>query len=430
MTRVWPRIAAAGGARTYALAATLAILVVTARALGPEGRGEFAAAITWATLFSTLGYLSLGQVALHRAGTAEDDRWLGPVLASLVAVTGVVSVLAWAVAAITYAVTDGELYGALPRVVLAAGVAAVPLLVWEQYGSSLLMALDRLSAYNRAQVAGRTVGLVAAVLLLALGWGVPGALLGVLLGQAVVAAAGGRMLHRMAGDMFRWDVATTRQLITGGLKLHLNAVGAFLVAHATVLLVQYYRGAVETGYFQTSLQLLSVALLLPQAATMVLYTAVARDGADGAWPVTRRVLFALTGCMTVAAVVGVLLAPSVVPLVLGESFRPAVPVFQILCATLVGQAMSAVMAPQWIGRGLFWQVSLFTVMTGAAALTAGLLLVPRYGMQGAAWVVVGVYTASVLGNGAFAVWVSRRAARGAAGPAAASSSGRAAVVGP
>ena len=47
------------------MACNLAILGVTARWLGPEGRGDIAAITAWVGLFSTVAYLSLGQVALH-----------------------------------------------------------------------------------------------------------------------------------------------------------------------------------------------------------------------------------------------------------------------------------------------------------------------------------------------------------------------------
>lgn len=409
MPELWRKIVLTGGARAYGLLAGMLTLVVTARALGPEGRGEVAAAVTWAALFSTIGYLSLGQVALHSAGRGRDASWLPRHLGSLGLVTLVVSVTGWGVAAVTYAVTGGELYGGLSVGVLALGMVALPLLVWEQYGSSLLMAVDRLPVYNLAQVIGRTVGVaLAVVLVIGLGWGVGGALLAILIAQAVVAAAGVRVLWGLAGRRVVTDRATTRSLLVGGVKLHLNAVGTFLFTSVSVLIVQYYRGAEETGYFQLAVQLVAVLLVVPQAAAMVLYSEVARDGVDRAWPATLRVLLRLTLAMVGLAAAAALVAPWVVPFVVGDDFRPAVPVFQLLLLALVGQTFSAVLAPQWIGRGLFWQVSAASLVTGVLTVAACLYLVPRHGMIGAAWATVAVYALSVLGNGAFGLWVHRR----------------------
>jgi len=407
---VWQRIGWTGGTRIYGLLVGLLSLVVTARVLGPAGRGEVAAALTWAALFSTVGYLSLGQVALHRATARREHDWLRETLGPLLAVAGVATAAGWVVAVVLHAATDGRVYGGLPLTVLALGMLALPFLVWEQYGSSLLMAMDRLSTYNRAQVVGRTLGLVVLLVLLGIDLGVAAALLAAVVAQATVAAGGFRWLLRQAGST-ALDRDVVKQLLIGGAKLHLNAVGTFLYLNASVLLVQYYRGSVETGQFQVVVHLTSIALILPQAASMVLYGEVAKLGPDAAWPANRRVLLLMSAGAAAGAVVTALLAPVLVPFLLGEDFRPAVPVLQLMTLALVGQTFSTVMAPQWIGRGLFVQASAITLAVGILNLGACLALIPRYGMEGAAAAAVGVYAVSLVGNGILAVVAQRSSTR-------------------
>jgi O-antigen/teichoic acid export membrane protein len=100
-----------------------------------------------------------------------------------------------------------------------------------------------------------------------------------------------------------------------------------------------------------------------------------------------------------------------VPLLFGNGFKSAVPVFQILVLGIVGQTFSSVMAPQWIGRGLFWQSSMLTVALGICNVVACILLVHAYGMKGAAYSLLGVYTVSILGNGVMVLWVNRQVRR-------------------
>jgi O-antigen/teichoic acid export membrane protein len=417
MRDLWKSIGFTSGARIYSVCAGAIGLVITARALGPEGRGVVATAVTWSLLFATVGYLSLGQVALHR-GTARDPReWLGPSLAALLAMTAAVTLGGWVLAAVIYVASDGAAYGHIPVYALVLGFLTLPFLVWEQYGSVLLMALGRVNVYNRAEIVGRTVGIVLIVVLVALaGAGVSGALIALVVAQLVVAAGGIRYLVRRSGATLRLKRETTRDLIGGGLRLHLNAVGTFLFINAAVLIVQSLRGSAETGSFQVVAQLMNVALIVPQAGAMVLYGEVARDGPDRAWETSRRVLVRLVPLMAVGAVVAALLAPTLIPFVLGHDFSSAVPVFQLLAFALVGQSFSALMAPQWIGRGLFVQASLLTVATGICNVIACFLLVDAYGMKGAAYSLLGVSVVSLLGNGVMALWVQRRAERAAPAP--------------
>jgi O-antigen/teichoic acid export membrane protein len=409
MRELWRSIGLTSGARIYSLAAGTASLVITARALGPEGRGTIATAITWSLLFATVGYLSLGQVAIHRAAGKPPDEWLGPTLAALLAMAGAVTVTGWIAAAALYESTGGRAYGHAPRYALVLGFLTLPFLVWEQYGSNLLMALGRINVYNRAEIVGRTAGVVLVVVLVAIaGAGVAGALIALLIAQTIIAAWGVRYLLRRAGDAFAFSGATLRDLFSGGLKLHLNSLGTFLFTSAAVLIVQYLRGPAETGSFQVVVQLMWVVLLVPQAASMVLYGEVAQRGADGAWPASRRVLLTLLPFSLAVAVIGAITAPFLVPLVLGDAFSDAVPVFQIMVFALVGQTCSTLMASQWIGRGLFWQSSAITVALGLCNVAACFALVDAHGMKGAAVSILGVSVVSLIGNGLMALWVQRR----------------------
>src|ERR1017187_8589915 len=99
---LWRKIWFTSGARIYALAAGSLSLIISARALGPEGRGVVATAVTWALLLATVGHLSLGQVAIHRAAGKPVPEWLGTTLAALLAMTASVVVIGWAVAAVIY----------------------------------------------------------------------------------------------------------------------------------------------------------------------------------------------------------------------------------------------------------------------------------------------------------------------------------------
>jgi O-antigen/teichoic acid export membrane protein len=409
MSELWRSIGFTSGARIYSVAAGAISLIVTARLLGPEGRGVVAAAVTWALLFSTVGYLSLGQVAIHRAAGKPPSEWLRPTLAALLAMMAAVSVASWFVAAAIYGVSHGEAYGEVPAYALALGFATVPFLVWEHYGSALLLAVGQISFYNRAEIVGRTVGVVLIFALVgAAGAGIAGALVALLIAQAIIAAAGVRYLVRLAGPQLSFDRAALRDLLAGGVKLHFNAVGTFLFTNAAVLIVQLIRGPAETGPFQVVIQLITVSLLIPQAASMVLYGEVARMGPDRAWAVNRRVLLTLSALMLGVSLGAFLTAPTLIPFTFGDDFSSAVPVFQVLVFGLVFQTFSALMAPQWIGRGLFWQASVLAVSLGICNVAASIPLVRAYGMKGAAFSILGVYTISAISNGVMALWVNRK----------------------
>src|SRR5882724_9318590 len=265
MSELWLQVVRSGGTQAYTLLAGAAVLVVTARWLGPEGRGEIAAVTTWVGLFCTLGYLSLGQVAIYRATVLRGRSWLGTTLGSLAVLGALITLLGWSVFGSLFAVSHGTLFGGLPFLPLAVGFLALPLVIWEQYSAALLMAVDHVEIYNCGQVIGRTVGVLLVIIACYLEWSVVGVLVAMLISQGIVALFGVRFLFRRAGSMMP-DSSTIRDLVKGATRLHPNYVGGFLMTSSSILIVNHYLGAVETGQYQTALQIVGLLLVLPQGA--------------------------------------------------------------------------------------------------------------------------------------------------------------------
>lgn len=349
---------------------------------------------SWVVLFSTVCQLSLGQVAIYGATVRRREEWLPEALGTLLAFTLWLTVGGWFVAGALFAITRGRAFGNLGPGLLAIGFLSLPLLVWEVYGSSLLMALDKVTVYNRAQWFGRSTTLCLVLLTWWARGGVAGVLMATVVGQGVLVAFLLRHLVRRSGGRLAANRRTATELFRGGLKLHANFVGAALMASGTVLIINRYLGLTLTGEYQAAAALINVLFVVPQAVSMVLYGEVASSGPEAAWARQRHVILGTLGAMLVIGVASYLIAPYALPLVIGVKFPASVEIFRGLLFGLPGMTLASVMSAQWIGRGLFLQMSFLTVSLGALCVVGSLLLVPRWGVEGAVWAVVGANLAA------------------------------------
>jgi O-antigen/teichoic acid export membrane protein len=408
LRRLWIQIAHTSFAKAYALVTAIIILAVTARYLGPAGRGVVAAANGWAAMIATFAGLSLGQVAIYRGAGRPCSEWLPATLRTLGWYLSAAVLLVWVGIAVAYVVTDGHLFKHLTAGVLALAALGVPALIWNDYATSLLLALDSLKSANIAQAAASSVNALVVVALLAFTpLGVHAPLIATA-GAGCLSAAITIAAIRKKLPAERAHPAVAPAMLTDGLKLHANAIGTFFFTQANLLIVNHYSTAADTGFFGLAVQLVTVAQILPNSIGMVAYTVVGREGPDGAWPQQRRLLAQATGAALCVIAAGFVLAPLGVRIVAGAAFLPSVPLFRIMLPALIGMTFSSVMASQWIGRGLFGLAAGISLATGALNVVATFLVVPQYGAVGAAWVMVGIYGLSVLGNGIMAAWVERR----------------------
>lgn len=400
-------------ARGYGVVLSLATLFVSARLLGPEGRGEFAAATAWAALFATLCNLSLGQALQHRLQAAASKPALAQQLGTLGGLAAVLSALALGIAAALYVGTDGTLFRGIGPLAMLLALATVPLLVWEQYASNIVAAASQTGLLNKAQYVGRTIGFAAFFLLvMVLGWDVAGALGAALLGQFLVALLVAWPLYRMAGKSLRWLQHEVPPLLRSGLMIHLTTVSAFLLDQASLLLINHHLSKPDVGYYQLAQQMVALMLIVPQSALMIIYGGLAHSTPDAYWPRQRRLNWRLLGGLAGLALAAWLLAPLAVPLVAGQAFGPSVPLFRLLLPTVLGISLSLLMTPQWISRGLLRVNMGLTIATSVAVVAASFWAIPRYGLDGAVWVRLAGYAVWVpLAQIVFWLWCNRQAAK-------------------
>ena len=407
MRRPWVHIFQTGGASFVNAAASAAVLAITARLLGPEGRGTYAAATTWVLLFSTLGSLSLGQSIVHRIAGRAPAGWLPAAAGTSLAIGGLIAVVDYALVATAYVAGDGQVFRHLSAQVLLVAFAALPFLIANANLPYILYALDALHVANAAQIAGAAGLLTATILLVGpLNLGVTGALISFVVGAACMTAVAGSYLVRRAVRL-RVDWGLARQMVVGCGQLHLNTVGSYLFTQSSVLILNQFRPIAETGQYQLAIQLFSFSLLFSNAMGTVAYGLVTTKGADAAWPEQRSLIKQGLVLAAVAVPAGYLLAPVIIPLVAGPAFLPSVALFRWLLPAGLGATLSSLMASQWIGRGMFWQASAITIVTGIISVGLDLVLIPPYGMHGAVVSTLVTYGIATLTNGAMVMWVDR-----------------------
>jgi len=403
----WQELVEASGATIFAAAASVVALALTARALGPEGRGYFASLTGWVFLASSLGSLSIGQVIVSQISGKPHVEWIDEVLGSSVALILLSSVVCWSALAAVYLTGVSEPSG-VGLVSCVVAFAALPLLMWNDNGRYVMFSLDQVRTYGRALILGHSANVVVLGAAVAVGrLTLDIALASWALTYVAVAVVTMRGALRQSKAP-RFSGARVRSILRGSGRLHLTTVATFVQLQASVLIVAFYRGAREAGLYQLAVQIVSIGTLLPLAASIVCYRIVSTNGPDSAWAQQRRLVGWTMAAMLAAIPIGYVLTPLAVDLVAGPEFGDAVPAVRVMLGALAGMGLSMMMASQWIARGLFIQTSAISVAAALLSLVADFLLIPRYGLMGATVSTLLVYGAAMMVNGAFALRIERR----------------------
>lgn len=406
--RLWKAVTLTSGTKAYWMIGGMVATIITARFLGPQGRGVIAAATSWVALFVTFGHFSLSNVIVYLLGGDDRERLLPLVTGSVMTLTALTTLLGWAIAATMHLATHGRVFQHIATPVLLIAFAGLPFLLWMENGNSLLIVLGDLKRLNVAQAAGTTAGILLVTIAVGvLKGGVAAALTATLISYVIVVGLGLARIVAVSRPL-AVSRAILRRLVGGGVRLHLAAVSTFFFTNIAVILLNQFRPVAEAGFFQLAMQLTLAMQVVPMAIAIVAYTIVTRDGADAAWREHRTLVLQTMLYSGVAAVVAYIAAPIVIPLLAGHAFEPAVPIFRVVLLSIFGMGLAAVMAPQWVARGYFLRVALLALVAALVGIIGNYLLIPRYGMVACAWVMVASYTIHFAGNAGFAVWIEQR----------------------
>jgi O-antigen/teichoic acid export membrane protein len=211
----------------------------------------------------------------------------------------------------------------------------------------------------------------------------------------------------------RWDWPTVRPLLARSARVVAAALLGLLAYNSDLIFLRFFRDAVTAGWYAAAYMPISLAINLGMAYRMSLLPTLARLGderdggavAPGAPADRQRALYHtalahLFAAVFPAALGGFLLAPQAIALIFGAEYAPAAPVLQILIWVIpIAQLREAPVAALVASAREDRLLRLNAVGT-ALNLGMNLILIPRYGMTGAA--VTTVATESVRTGLAFA----------------------------
>lgn len=364
-------VTATVAARLLRILAATAAAIVTARELGPEGRGTYVFVVTAALLVTQLG--SLGLPSSNTYLVAKERDLLAPLTAnSLLVALAVGGAGGLAVAGSLAAA------GASGAIWLAAALA--PPTLFFLLGTNLLVGAGRITAFNVVETAANLTVLLLLVGVALLTGRVEWFLAATVAGWTAAALALGSILPRAR---LRFDAALFRRGLSYAMRAYVLTLLGFLVLRANVFLLERLSSDRELGYFSIAAQIADVLIVLPTSVALVLFPRLVREEHSG-FGQTLRVAGIVGGLLVLLCAAAAALAPWAIELAFTSSFSPSVEVLWWLLPGVVALGVATVLS-QYLAA-LRFPRAVFGVWASAlaVALVLGVPLTERHDAIGAA----------------------------------------------
>jgi len=360
--------------------------ILAARLLGPSGRGVLAVAFVWLGLISQIGEPGINQALTYFA--SKDNRsvpllW-GQSLVVAAAQTLIVLPLAFVASRFLVASEEGK------TAVTLALLGIPPSFVFG-YLLSLLRGLGAFRSYNALRLLNAVGWLGIVVTFWAMGLrSVIGLLVGYLASLLVVILIAMLLLSRDSGYP-RFALRGVSRLLRYGVLVWAAGIGHQANARIDQFLMGALVPAFALGNYAAAVSIAAILSVISMGVGVVTLPTIAQAVPREQRHMGRRYVLGSVVLTGAGALILGVLAPVIVPSILGSAFRPAVPLLRVL---LIGQvALGATQILHEIARGMgrLRVPALIEGIGAATTVVAILYAVPRWGVMGAAWVSVAVY---------------------------------------
>ncbi|MCC6790801.1 MAG: flippase [Thermomicrobiales bacterium] len=383
------------GSRLVASAATLCVGVILARQFGSDAQGQYAvmlASVLFLQLFADLGLtysnvLHIGQRTIDESDVVAVSIYAGASIA-LVLVGAVVA----AMPLLRHSVFDDT-----PDAIILIGLCSLPPIVLGSTLNAVNLGRQHMHRFNLINLVHGTSNLALVVLFVfGFNWSMRAVasawLIASLIFLIATAVCAFRGIDRRRALSPRRARAAAPLLLRYGAKSQVGNIAQFMNNRFDQLLVSAWLGSSQLGFYVAAVSFGEAFRFLPNAINTVLLSRVAASSEQDGRLLTGRAFKLTAAFALVWAAVSLVACVVFIRVLYGAAYEQAVGPTRILIPGIALLMTSSVFGAYLAGRGRAMVNSWITFAGLAVTLVLDVLLIPAWGIEGAAVASLASYT--------------------------------------
>lgn len=359
--------------------------IVLARSLGPEHMGVYAILLLIPALALKFANAGVESSTIYRIGKGTDS------LGTIVGTNSILGALfglgtAGAVGLIAWMLRDSY-FVAIPWPLILLSISAIPFMLFSHFLGGIFLGTKRFGTFSMVRIASDLLFLLfIVVFVVLLRRGIQGAVLANIIAASLVACVTYIAVLKINGGI-SWCVSFpyVRRLFSYGFQSYVAGLLGFINYKIDILLVNAFAGTLIVGYYSLATNIGEGLWLVASAAALILFSKISSDhdieSINKFTPiVTRNILF-ITLC---SGFVLLMTGRWIIPFLYSGNFIPSLMPLYLLLPGVVAMSVSSILANDYAGRGRP-MINVYLAGCGLAVkLILNALLIPPFGMNGAA----------------------------------------------
>lgn len=361
--------------------------VVIIRQLGAEAFGQYSVIIAFVTIFSIFSDLGLNPYAVREMARMrerdEGKREIEEMFGRTIGIKMILSLITIVVIVLAAYITDRP-----PELILGIFLYSLLLIMFSVQGAceAVLSGYERLDITSAAKVVSQLIFVLLGAVALLIGMNYIGLILANLFGVMGMTAVCWWGIVRLDVKPKFSRQLMWRRLIRAAIPFGIIGFALGLSYKFSIVLLGYFRSDAETGFFSAAYNLVFTALVISNSFTTSLYPSLSRRSVhvEDMLPIYLRAFRYQMMISLPIAIGGWILSEQLIPFLYDAEYLTSVLAFRIIIWTVPLMFASEFLGYIVVIINKEQRVALAVTISTVVNITFNLLLVPVYGLMGAA----------------------------------------------
>lgn len=361
--------------------------IILARVLGPKGKGIYALLVLIPKVMVNLGSLGIEDANVYFTGSKKykvEDIASNSFFSTIL--LGSILLIFFYIVYSLDIFQDFIKSNQLNQTYLWCAILAVPFLLLSVYIKSILLGKEEIITYNKINILQIIFELILIVILLFIfRQGVFGAIIAYLLTSIFISLFAVSFIKKYVKIKISYKKYLFKDSINYGIKAYFSNLTSFLNYRLDMLLVAFFLGPIDVGYYSLAVGIAEKIWLLPGAVSTVLFPRISTmenlKESNLTPKATRHTFFIVFIISLILAV----LAKTLIKILFGESFLPSVNSLLILLPGIMALTFPKILCADLAGRGKPIYSLYASLLSLGVNIPLNIWLIPKWGISGAAF---------------------------------------------
>jgi O-antigen/teichoic acid export membrane protein len=362
-------------------------LMIIARTLGPVGQGKYSLAILLPNMLAIFFNLGIGPASVYYVGKKQID--LDSLFKTNV-ISGLgLSVVAYSVGLVVVLFFSDQLFSSIPSTVLLTVLLVLPFLFMKLLLQAIFQGTQDFKAFNAIILIGQGTTLVLVfIFLIILDAGLIEALISFVAGQVMTVITVIFLLKKRLSIKFKagkFNPIYFKKSLTYGIKAHFSNILAFVNYRADIFMISFFLSPAAVGFYAIAVNIAERLWVVSQAISSVLLPRISSSNDEQD---KNNITSTISRNVFTASIIGgfifFLISDLFIKLFFGNAYEDSSIVLKLLLPGIILGSMARILSNDFAGRGKP-EINLYTsIFTVIANISLNILLIPLYGINGAA----------------------------------------------